>query len=107
MANRKPERKLDGYVYFLQGEVTKLIKIGFTTHSIKDRTNDLQTGSPDKLVPLRAVLGRRELEQRLHQRFAQHRVHGEWFHPHADVMYFVEHYVPSDPEWQELTRGAV
>lgn len=66
-------------IYFIQGEITKRIKIGYTKGFIQKRMQDLQTGSPDKLIFLGAHPGTEKEESELHTMFHQHRLHGEWF----------------------------
>ncbi|NTJ40213.1 GIY-YIG nuclease family protein [Vibrio vulnificus] len=40
---------MNGIIYFLHGETTGLVKIGWTRRSLVRRVNQLQTGSPDRL----------------------------------------------------------
>lgn len=92
-------------VYFIQGEITRLIKIGCTIRCPQLRTpnakkeerkgqcfriEELQTGSPDELVVLACVpqWGVKE-EYALHKRFAHLRVRGEWFRPEKELLDFV------------------
>lgn len=70
------------YVLTLLG--SERIKIGFTT-SLCDRVHTLETGSPFPLTVLAFMLGDFALEQRLHARFAAHRVHREWFRDLPEV----------------------
>jgi len=62
-------------VYFIQGETTKLVKIGQSVNPAA-RLRDLQIGSPDVLKLLAAVDGS---EKEFHKMFAKQRVRGEWF----------------------------
>ncbi|HEY9368353.1 GIY-YIG nuclease family protein [Streptomyces sp.] len=76
-------------VYFIQAD-NGLIKIG-VSDSPKNRLRTLQTMSP---VALRLVLvlpgrGARG-ESELHARFAEHRSHGEWFHPAPELISFIQ-----------------
>jgi hypothetical protein len=96
-----------GYVYFVQGEITKRIKIGFSAGWVPNRIADLQRGSSDKLILLREILGTTTLERRLHEKFSEYRSYGEWFEPGKDLIYFIEHYVPSDHEWRTLVKDAL
>jgi hypothetical protein len=86
----------DGVVYFVQGDVTKRIKIGFTSGRIWDRIDALQTGSPEKLILLREILATPLFESHLHKLFARHRLHGEWFTNHDDILYFIDNYSRPD-----------
>ena len=75
-------------VYFIEA-ANGLIKIGRSTDPLR-RLRGLQTGSP---VQLRMVLVLTGLgvadEMALHDRFAEYRSHGEWFHPGPDLIEFV------------------
>lgn len=72
-------------IYFIQGDITRLIKIGRTDDAtVEARVRSLKVGSPDLLRVLGvARLGNmeqtRQLERDLHKRFAGQRKHGEWF----------------------------
>ena len=78
------------YVYFIQGQSTRLIKIGMTRGYISDRLAQLQSYSPDKLKLLKAVKGDSKYERGLHQQFASVRSHGEWFYPSRGLMAFID-----------------
>lgn len=74
-----------GFVYFVQGKKTRLVKIGFSTNADR-RLDDLQSGSPDTLRMLGMAPGSRLAERRLHEVFQDHRVHGEWFKPSSELL---------------------
>ena len=78
------------YVYFIQGEMTGLIKIGLSDHPAGRRYH-LQVGSPDKLVLLATIATERALflERELHERFSACRAHGEWFRPDKDLKEYI------------------
>ena len=57
-------------IYFLQGERTQLVKIGYTTRPIAERLTRHQGSSPDTLHFLGACPGDRVLETELHHRYA-------------------------------------
>ena len=72
-----------GWVYFVAAACGS-IKIG-RTNNVVYRLMDLQCANPQKLELLAvAVDGSREAEY--HRRFAAHRLHGEWFTPHPDIL---------------------
>jgi hypothetical protein len=73
--------------YFVQGETTRLIKIGRSVDPYA-RMKDLQKGSPDTLRML-AILDQ-DYEGELHLKFSQHRVRDEWFRPAPELLAFVE-----------------
>ena len=80
------------YLYFIQGELTGLIKIGKTERSPTERLRSFQTGSPDKLLLLKSVRYPKDqnYEKEVHDRFAHLRTHGEWFKPDDDLLLFIE-----------------
>ena len=78
------------YVYFIQGQVTRLVKIGYTANCLYDRLNTIQSNSPDKLTLLKTVKGDRKLEQLLHKQFESVRSHGEWFYPSLGLMKYIK-----------------
>lgn len=77
-------RDKSGFVYFIQA-ASGPIKIGRAADA-RVRCAELQTGSHEELVLLATLKGGRVVERELHRRFAEHRIRGEWFHPHADIL---------------------
>lgn len=74
------------FIYFVQAQNLKLIKIGHAKGSVASRLASLQTGSPDRLVLLGAMAGTRTDEQALHAEFKYAHSHGEWFRPVPDLI---------------------
>lgn len=72
-------------IYFIQGEITQLIKIGRTKRIVEDRKLDLETGSPDKLNILGLTFEPFFNESELHTKFSNSRKHGEWFYPSEEI----------------------
>lgn len=72
-------------VYFIQGRVTGLIKIGFS-RDVASRLEALRSASPDALDVLGVVDGGQALERALHARFREFTEHGEWFRPSPDLL---------------------
>ena len=68
--------------YFIQGEITKNVKIGKTGNALLTRMNQMQ--SSDKLIVLATVEG--DHEAAYHQRFRHLWSHGEWFKPGQDLL---------------------
>lgn len=66
--------------YFIRSALTGLIKIGTSADALR-RLGGL-TKYPDRLELL-AIGG---VEKQLHERLRKHRVWGEWFNPHPDVL---------------------
>lgn len=77
-----------GFVYFIQA-ASGPIKIGRAADA-RVRLAEIQTGSHEELVLLATVPGGRVVERQLHQRFAEHRIRGEWFAPAADILAEIE-----------------
>jgi len=80
---------IEGCIYFIRSEKTHAIKIGFTADQVEKRLSSLQTAHPYKLQLLATTLGTVEYEKSLHARFSSHRLEGEWFKPHPDVLAFI------------------
>ena len=76
-------------IYFIKNVVNGQIKIGFADSPNK-RLADLQTGSTDKLVLIRAIDGDKTTEADLHAKFAVHRLQGEWFSPAEEIIQFIK-----------------
>lgn len=72
-------------VYFVGGE-TGPIKIGFTQQPMKERLKCIQNGSPIKLHVLATLNATRINEKFYHRRFAQSRLHGEWFERTPEIL---------------------
>ncbi len=69
---------VDQFVYFVQQGDRGPVKIGIAKDPL-DRMGALQTGNPTELHLRQVVPGQRELEARLHYRFREARIRGEWF----------------------------
>ena len=70
---------LGRWVYFVavsSGEV----KIG-TAVNLRSRIGGLQVGHPHPLHVVALTDGSGDVETQLHDRFAEHRIRGEWFYP--------------------------
>lgn len=75
-------------VYFAAAD-DDVVKIGLARDPAK-RIATLQTSHPKKLALLLVLPGGRDLEQRLHARFARYRVGGEWFRREGHLRNFIE-----------------
>lgn len=73
-----PKEVQRGFVYVIQAVGTGMVKIGYTTDVAK-RLASLQTGSAHELVLVDQWGGTEAKERELHERFAEHRIRGEWF----------------------------
>lgn len=84
-------------VYFVSPSNDRsVVKIGMTSGDhVRERIRGLQTGSPYPLelaraIPTESRQSARELEGALHDRFADSRMHGEWFRVEGGLRDFVE-----------------
>lgn len=66
-------------VYMVRAGENGPVKIGFTRNDMAERLAALQANNHERLTILRTFAGGRMEELRLHRRFAQHHIHGEWF----------------------------
>lgn len=78
----RPQKK--GYVYFVQ-DAHGRVKIGWSNDPMR-RLTSLQIAHSDRLKLLGVVRAKRTLERKLHERFAAHRISGEWFEPDAELL---------------------
>lgn len=79
-----------GRIYFLQGQDSKRIKIGYTEWDPINRLATFQTGSPEKLTLLGSKPGSMKDERTIHRKFVADCVGGEWFNPSDELMDFIE-----------------
>lgn len=84
-----------GYVYFMRNETTGLIKIGYS-QNIKVRRKALSRETKANIVYLGCVLGTRDTERTMHNRFQAHRVGGEWFHCDDEIIGYIQEYAFRD-----------
>lgn len=88
---QSPQKRLNrdvySYVYFVQDGTDGPIKIGLADNP-EQRLSSLQVGNPRPLTLLATfqTWEPRKDEAQIHARFAEHRIRGEWFHPHPDLM---------------------
>lgn len=71
-------------IYFI-GPDGGPIKIGYASR-LKFRLRDLQNANAYPLIVHATIDGAISLENEYHRRFAAHRLHGEWFEPHPDIL---------------------
>ena len=69
-----------GFIYFIEADGAKRIKIGWTDNNPRARLTHLQVASPFPLKPLGVIVGPFCVETQMHDRFASLRRCGEWFH---------------------------
>lgn len=81
--------KAQQHVYFIQSGDAGAIKIGIARNPEK-RLRGLQTSHHEKLHIRVVTSGGAAQEQAYHARFAEHRLHGEWFEQHPDILAEIE-----------------
>lgn len=81
-----PRKELRHVVYFIGAG--PFIKIGYT-RDVTRRMIQLCTGCPYPIELLGTISGASGTEAKLHDRFAAHRAHGEWFHRHVEILNFI------------------
>jgi hypothetical protein len=89
-------------IYFIQDKSSDFIKIGFTQFTAKERLKALEGGNPNELGILCEMDGNIDDERNLHKRFQIHRHRGEWFHPHKEILDFIE---MAKPQQEDLTEN--
>ena len=92
----EPEPPVVGTIYFV-GPEDGPIKIGFARR-LEFRLRDLRTMSPLPLVVHARIEGAPLLERAYHKQFAAHRLHGEWFDPHPDILVEIDRLASSEGE---------
>jgi hypothetical protein len=91
-------------VYLIHAEGTNRYKIGHTNGTLKQRLDGLQTGCPYPLRVLAAYDGGPHEEMRLHERYADYRVIGEWFELTSEALHNVLHtFIAQQPIFNRLS----
>lgn len=76
------------WVYFIGCEKHG-IKIGVATN-VEKRLATLRSCCPISLKVMATRPGGIDRERAYHKQFAEHRLHGEWFDPHPDILAEIE-----------------
>jgi T5orf172 domain. len=77
------------YIYFIQAD-NNLIKIGIT-NNLRTRIRTLCNQNACKLSLLGVIeCDSFENERALHDKFAKHRLHGEWFSPNEEILEYID-----------------
>ena len=82
-------------VYFIQGEITRRIKIGFSDQ-VDKRIKALETSEPLRLLHVMPNVST-DMERDLHKKFAHLRVIGEWFDGEQELIGYIKS-LPPHPE---------
>lgn len=94
-------------IYFIEGKITKRIKIGHTDGFIDERMQPMQSSSPDLLMFLGGMSGDRKIEYTLHEKFKEYRSHGEWFNEHRCILDFIKKNCIQNSNCLEIINGEV
>lgn len=78
-----------GFIYFVQEDVLRNIKIGFTSAHPASRLKALANASSQKLTLIGFIISDKPHEKRLHRRFHHLHVRNEWFEPGEDLVKFI------------------
>ncbi len=90
--NQKVPAGKPSCVYFIQSSAA--IKIGTTINPMA-RLMALQTSQHEPLEIVALCEGGTDVEGEYHKRFARHRLSGEWFAPHPDILAEIARLSPS------------
>lgn len=77
-------------IYFVKAEITKRIKIGYTTQWFDILLSSMQSNSPEKLTFLGGLVGSRELEKDIRNSFRENLSHGEWYNESKEIYSFIK-----------------
>lgn len=81
-------RRASATVYFIRSSAGP-IKIGIA-RDVHRRLMELRNSSPVSLDLAACTGGGFAAEQAYHRQFSEHRLHGEWFAPHPDILAEIE-----------------
>lgn len=73
-------------IYYIACTATERLKIGYTQGEPEVRLKQLQTGSASDLRLIACHHGTLDDERRLHEKFADQRLRGEWFQMSEDLL---------------------
>lgn len=76
-----------GHVYFLRGQ--NRVKIGHSS-DVRKRFETLRTACPEPVRIVKVLKGGVRVERRMHERFAEYRVKGEWFELRGRLAKYLE-----------------
>lgn len=112
-ATREPVARTSppGWVYVLEAQTTKLVKIGMAFEDPERRLRALQGASPDRLIVLAVYWSDTRSawaeESRLHEIYRRHRAHGEWFRPEDGLTDWAWHDTPTPRAVKKRCQAAL
>ena len=77
------------WTYLVGSREQGIVKIGVTTR-LKHRMSSLRNNSPVPVKLFAVIFGSPDIEQTLHEKFAEYRRHGEWFTLNDEISRFIE-----------------
>lgn len=78
-------------IYFIQDEIDKSIKIGYTSNNVDKRLSAIQISNPRRIILLCIEDGDVFKEKELHKLFSEYKIHGEWFTPGERLLEYISH----------------
>jgi hypothetical protein len=82
-------------IYFVGNKDIGRVKIGFTG-DIRRRFSTIKMHSPVELEIFLFINGTQKYEKSLHEKFAKHKKHGEWFDLCPEIIAFIEQHKKVD-----------
>jgi hypothetical protein len=89
ISGQTPPIDNNAVIYFILAEEISRIKIGFSLR-VRDRFRELELQNAATLKLAAVVSGTQRAEALLHARFAEFRLHGEWFRYEGALKEYVE-----------------
>ena len=93
-----------GFVYFIQEETLKNIKIGFTSSHPEKRMRTLSVANSQKLSFIGFILSDKKKEKWLHNKFKHLHIRNEWFKPGEDLLAFINNLDYGNQFEKELSK---
>jgi len=92
------------WVYFIYAAEINRVKIG-TSNDPEMRLYALSKQAPCEYTIIGLTQGDYDVEQAIHERFAQYRVYGEWFTYSPEIADYVARYTVKHTDDLEAIRG--
>lgn len=88
------------YIYFIKEEENNNVKIGVSVNPVQ-RLQELQTGSPYKLIMIGFIEGGADEEKNIHREFAEERIreNGEWFRPSERLTTYIKQRIETSADY--------
>lgn len=78
-----------GTIYIWVGQLSGLVKVGYSL-TPRRRLIQAQSGSGETIIFIDKIDGGRDVEHHIHQELKPYRHHGEWYHPCAEVIRWID-----------------